>query len=291
MTLRDETTDSSRAYREISRIPHLAELRSELRLRYGTDNKKTRVNEGYLEQLPHALTSAACSLLQTFRAEHRAISNVLQRPDKREEGIVYAFELEEYDRDAILFAVDSFLEAAARAQNAVTWYLGKTLSLSLPISFSDVAKDVTQLPSQIGLLVQQYWQASGKRLRTYRDLSQHYAVPSTEGRVYVLPSGEARIHVVLPNNPEVKSIAELTYGEPDINAYEYMRNSYVQLYQFLFDMTGHLLKRFPPPHKHLLTIDFKGGMRFDPQHVGQLLPSEEAEISALIALVRALGKG
>ncbi len=82
--------DLARAYLEISRLPHLSRLQSELRKKYGTDDV---ANEGYLELLPHALSSTAFSLLSVFRAEHAAMSSVRQRADHSAGICVYQLEV------------------------------------------------------------------------------------------------------------------------------------------------------------------------------------------------------
>lgn len=286
------------AYLELSRIPHLAELQSELRKKCQVDGGEVDANEGNIEQLPHALSSSAYSLWNVFRAEHAAIASVRKRAaehaaianirKRAEESSerVQAYRFEPMERDPIRFAVDHFFDAAVRTQNAVIWYISKSLSLhSLPLSFKDLIRKLNgnpRVPEDVADITRTYWMESGEDVRRYRDLSQHFAVVSTKGRVYLLPSGHAQIHVILPNNPDSKSTRLLSYGSPDIHAYGYIRNAYVALHAFVASLVNCLLARFPPSEEHLHVINFAGGLRFDDRHRGCLLQNERAEMECLI---------
>ena len=82
-----------------------------------------------------------------------------------------------------------------------------------------------------------YWEANGKKIKDYRDLSQHHAVISSDARVRVLPDEKTFYYLVLPNNPEEKNPAKLSYVNPRIDAFPFILESYTKLYLYVFELT------------------------------------------------------
>jgi hypothetical protein len=161
------------------------------------------------------------------------------------------------------FRVDAFLDSARRAQNGVVPYVSRALHMSLPQSLDDVLKKATgrvQLPDWLRDILVQYWQSSGKRLKDYRDLSQHHALVSSDAYVFWRKSGEPAIFLVLPNNPQVKSAAALTFEPPVVHAAPYCRTAFFELLQMVYRVT-HPLLADPPPKTRIHRVRVHPGIR------------------------------
>lgn len=249
-------------YRLISEIHHLPTLRS--RIHQATGVEAIQGTEGVLEQLPHTLAAAAHAALTLVHAEKAAIESV--RASRTWDGkSVSTFQLENAEYDPAAFAVDNFLDAARRTQNAVWPYLSKVLRRSIPQSLADLLKRINAhpdfLPQRITQLLCDYWTSSGQRLKDYRDLAEHHAVVSSDGRVTLLPDGREVIYLVLPNNPFEKEPRKLAYLDPRIDALPYVWENYWVLYSFIFELTHLLLSYTTEPALEVIPIVFKGTVR------------------------------
>ena len=252
-------------YLEIAQVPWLGELNS--RLRQSRDDAKLSFKiERYLEQPLHAMSAAANALISLCEAQQTVVLRYSGR--EREPKSIQAFQLEDGDQYAMAFAVDRYLEAARRAQNAVWVYLSRVFRTAVPASLSDIVKNIEksklQLPFEVARLITQYWGASGKKLKDYRDLSQHHAVVSSDGRVTFLPDGRELIFLVLPNNPEVKSPTDLSYL-PGIHAFPYLLDSYCKLLAFWCGVARELLNHTKETELKRWGHEFKGGFGGKPE--------------------------
>lgn len=255
---------SKQAYQQISEIQHLGILQSRIHQAGVGGEDAIHAVEGFLEQLPYALSAAAHSALALASAEYAAIEAV--RASRHWDGkSVSTYQLEDYEYHPAAFAVDRFLDAARRAQNAIWPYLSKVLRRSIPQSFADLFKRVRfrpdLLPGRINELICDYWTGSGQRLKEYRDLSQHHAVVSSDGRITLLPDGRVAIYLLLPNNPSEKEPGRLEYLDPRVDALPYVWKSYWDLYSFVFELIHLLLSYTTKPALEVMTLAFKGHIR------------------------------
>lgn len=210
------------------------------------------------------MAAAAHAALTLVHAEKAAIESV--RASRTWDGkSVSTFQLENAEYDPAAFAVDNFLDAARRTQNAVWPYLSKVLRRSIPQSLADLLKRINAhpdfLPQRITQLLCDYWTSSGQRLKDYRDLAEHHAVVSSDGRVTLLPDGREVIYLVLPNNPFEKEPRKLAYLDPRIDALPYVWENYWVLYSFIFELTHLLLSYTTEPALEVIPIVFKGTVR------------------------------
>jgi len=270
----------------ISVIPHLGTLQSRIRQAY-PERGARQATEWAVEQLPYALAATANALLQMAEAECDAAESVMRRADRKEAGLC-TYQLEDSEYRPIAFAVDSYFDAARRAQNATWPYLSKVLGTSIPLSLSDLVSKLRNgrklLPQRIHDLVESYWSRSGERLKSYRDLSQHHALVSSDGRVTLLPDGRAAIYVVLPNNPTEKNLSNLSYLDPRIDALPYASQSYSELYAFVFELT-HLLLSYTTDSGEMWHVTvFKGPLRVGPTIDGHLPVPAKAIATTIAAL-------
>lgn len=224
-------------------VPHLEELQIRLGADILKDSARSRVDALQLEQLPYCLGA-------TFNALERiltAVAEVFASGTPHPGGI----HIPPPDvRDILGFALDTFLESARRTQNALCCYVGKGLRISLPSSFADVVKRMDapapNVPAYLREQIGQYWKRSGAKLKAYRDLSQHYAVASSDVRLFIEEGGTPCLYLVLPNNPEVKSAASLVYEPPLIHGVAYAIDSFGALHALVYRVTRFLLDRAPP---------------------------------------------
>jgi hypothetical protein len=75
-----------------------------------------------------------------------------------------------------------------------------------------------------------YWDASGRHLKDYRDLDQHYRSVAT--RVLFKHSPSPQMLVLLPDNPSVKKDADFTYQE-ERNALHYIPTLFRSLHDWI----------------------------------------------------------
>jgi hypothetical protein len=139
--------------------------------------------------------------------------------------------------------MDSFLETARRCQNALVPYLSKSLGISLKQSLSDVIKDIQNGKVDLGAVINDllcgYWETYGKKLKSYRDRSQHFANVVSDARVFWSDEGKVSLYLLLPNNPEVNDPSKWEYENPHTHAYLYAKN---QLHKLI--VTVYCITRF-----------------------------------------------
>ena len=227
-----------------SLIPHLPVLRRQLTssLEFGGD----AFNNAHfqLELLPYCL-GAASSALETLISEIETIvsDNLSSEPPESRAIILPKPEV----TARLSYQVDHFLDAARRTQNAWIPYLSRRFSLSLPISLSTLMNRLKSpdlgLPEKIRHRVMEYWERHGKRLKDYRDLSQHHApLVLSEARVFRAADGTPSIWLTLPNNPEVKSSSQLSFENPTVHAFSYVRDQYCELVAFSYWLCDELIE-------------------------------------------------
>jgi hypothetical protein len=178
------------------------------------------------------------------------------------------------------YAVDNYFDAARRTQNALNYYLSKVLKKSLPHSLNDLVKKIDKdksnviLPDRISKFILGYWKADGQRVKLYRDLAQHHAVISSDARLIITPGDKQFIYLVLPNNPHVTKIPELKYGDPRVDAFPYVYNSFINLYKYVFGITHILLSYTETPSHHIMSQIFKQPLIMSPRIIiGHPMPS------------------
>lgn len=199
----------------------------------------------HLEMLPY-------SLMATQNAFHNCISthkDILEEMEARGLDDNTTLHLSPVERERLGFPIDSFLEAARRTQNALRPYLSKTLKLSVSKSMSALVKNIetgkTDLGEVLNDIVSGYWRTHGKRLKEFRDLSQHYTVVSSDARLFRSDEGKLILYFLLPNNPEVTKPAKLIYDNPPVHAYLYVREQFIKLVGVIYSVINILAQKFP----------------------------------------------
>jgi len=228
-----------------SLIPFVLPLRHQLMEGLAADEDKLRTAWFELEVLPYSL-AAAQAAFRSFVDLQRAIAGRAVSEGLSPETILV---LGPGDRDAMSFAVDNFLDAARRTQNAIVPYLSKALRISLPMSLADVIKRIDAnsitVPDPIKRELVEYWSRSGLRLKSYRDLYQHYALLVSEARVFLADDGSPLVYLLLPSNPEVRTPARLVFGSPPVHALTYLRSEFYSLLVFVDWLIKALLRAGP----------------------------------------------
>jgi hypothetical protein len=211
-----------------SLIPDLLLLRH--RLTRSLDVDAFRDAYFQLELLPYCLGSASWALENLISEIQIIVSDSLSTELPESQTIILP---KPEVTDRLSYHVDHFLDAARRTQNAWIPYLGRSFRLSLPHSLNDLVKSLKSrdlgLPEEIRRELTLYWEHHGKRLKDYRDLAQHHALVLSEARISCTADGAPSIWLTLPNNPEVKSSAQLSYENPTVHAFLYIRDQYYEL--------------------------------------------------------------
>ena len=256
---------------DISYVPGLGELNS--RLRQAEADSETRFKiERFLEQVPHTMAAAAEALVSFSEVQGDVVSTYLKRP--RKPNTVHIYQLEDIDYLKMAFSVERYLEAARRAQNGIWIYLSRVFRQSVPSSLSDIVKNIDssklKVDEEIAKIITDYWSSSGERLKDYRDVSQHHAVLSSDGRVTFLPDGRGLVYLVLPNNPEIKSPVKLSYENPKVHAAGYLMDSYRKLLAFVCLLVRELLGHTDETELKRWGHEFKGGVGGRPEGTAPL---------------------
>jgi hypothetical protein len=224
-----------------SLIPHLPILRYQLTRSLEVDAFRNAYFQ--LELLPYCL-GAASSALENLIAEIQTIVSDSLSSEPPESQAIILPEPEVTDR--LSHHVDHFLDAARRTQNAWIPYLSRRFRLSLPHSLNDLMKRLESrdlgLPEEIRRELTAYWEHHGKRLKDYRDIAQHHALVLSEARISRTADGAPSIWLTLPNNPEVRSSAQLSYEDPTVHAFFYVRDQYYELVAFSYRLCANLIE-------------------------------------------------
>lgn len=276
-------------------IPHLPILRRQLTPALGNDNY--RDVHFQLELLPYCLEAASSALENLHLESQKIVSDCL--PPNQSASRTIVLPKPEHSR-RLSYNVDHFLDVARRAQNAWIPYLSRRFGLSLPSSLSELMKQLNKsqdlgLPEEIRHELIAYWKDHGQRLKDYRDLSQHYALVLSEAQVFRAPDGTPSIQFTLPNNPQVKSSRQLSFEDPTVHAFFYIRDQYCELVAFSNWLCDKLLEGSATRHVGLLSVVPRVSLNLgDPCPPGHQIPTESAvaqEIAKRIAAWQSKGEG
>lgn len=264
----------------IGQIPHLITLASRIRQALSDGSETQRMQDFYLEQLQYTIYSAFNAVMNLASVIGGA-KNYLPPVGSDEEKLTGTIILPDPIKNQLGFSVDHYFDASRRSLNAVNIYLSKTLRISVPSSFSDLIKNLRKgklhLPERVCSLVINYWNADGKKIKAYRDLAQHFAVISSDARIFILPDGRMFYYLLLPNNPEEKNPTKLTYDDPRIDAFPFILESYVNLYEFVFELTHILLSYTYSRGTETVPVIFKSPLKLGAKRKieGHLEPNVE----------------
>lgn len=254
-------------------IPHLAQLKAQLDASPGSPPEVKRARAMDLQRLPYSLnashywlTEIGCLLADLASAY--TITPDAERISMLHIGVEHA--------EPIEFAIDAFLDAGRRAQNALMPYLSKSLSVSLPSSLqvviTQIEKNKSPLPQELRDALLHYWQQSGLRLKQYRDLAQHNVVVCSDVHLFRNRGGDLQVYIKLPSDPSVKALS-VSYSEPVVHALPYVTQAFLDLLTILYRITAQLIL---PSHEEVrrATIVFKEPLSIAAM-TGPFLPSRE----------------
>jgi hypothetical protein len=227
-------------------IPHIANVQHRILQRIPPEAyDRYQVTTLELEMLPYSLAAAHHFALQVVGTQVRVVNAL---PDEHLKGTLFHGLDADHQRE-ISFAIDSFLEAARRAQNALIPYLSRAFSIGLASSLSDVVaslqKNKVHLHPVIHDLIVGYWETYGRRLKDYRDVSQHHSLVASDARVFLDSHGQRGLRLLLPSNPEKKSTGQLIYGSPAVHAVPYVKEQLIKLLALSFWITRSILDLVP----------------------------------------------
>lgn len=109
-------------------------------------------------------------------------------------------------------------------------------------SLNEFVKSLEIQPTEeLDNIIINYWEKGGKKIKAYRDIIEHNQHVKSDFRyiIRVSPYGESVPLLILPDNPEDKSIDKLQYNN-EINAYEYLNDAYEQTIECIEAVLTHL---------------------------------------------------
>ena len=166
--------------------------------------------------------------------------------------------IEYTNRISPIFSSISFI------QNKILPLIGKEVKVSVPPSLNRFIKGGTKkynLPVQLFRIIRRYWTTTGKIIKNYRDTDQHHF--SLIKGAFIINDPNEQLKFILPDNPEVKKIEELTYYK-DIDAYKFLMKLFSELHQFIEEISEYFgyervkLKDIIPIDKEIETKDDYG---------------------------------
>lgn len=267
-------------------LAHLPEVKHRLLNKIPADDyERERIATIELEMLPYAVAAAQHSCLQVVRAQLRVVDEVF-----RNEGtLLGVFVMSPTQQRELSFAIDTFLESARRAQNALVPYLSRAFEVSLPSSLSDVANSMEKgkvtLPASISDILIGYWHTHGKRLKDFRDVSQHHSIVASDARVFVSDDGHRGLRLLLPSNPELKTTSKLVFGEPPVHAVPYVRNQLLNFFATAYCLTRLILDLVPGDRRQVLTVFIREPLKLGTPVEGHRLFTEEQTQQAIISSI------
>ena len=274
-----------------SLIPHLPALRQQLTP--SLDDDAFRNVHFQLELLPYCLR-AASSALETLVSEIQTVvsDSLSSLPPESRDILIPKPEVTE----RLSYQVDYFLDAARRSQNAWIPYLRRRFGLSLRSSLNDLMKQLKSrdlgLPEEIRRELTAYWESHGKQLKDYRDIVQHHGPVLSEARVFRAADGTPFIWLTLPNNPEVKSYSQLSFENPTVHAFLYIRKQYHELVEFSYRLCDRLIEESTDRNRGSFAIVPRTWIGPSPQ--GHRIPTESVvaqEIAERITKLHTKGEG
>lgn len=98
-------------------------------------------------------------------------------------------------------------------QDGLSELIGRQLGVSLPQSLKDVVLSThrKKMPSAVHDAISQYWSRSGKAIRDYRVLDQHYGGLAEHVFLQVKPS--RKVLLLFPDDPNVRSKNKQTFND------------------------------------------------------------------------------
>lgn len=141
-----------------------------------------------------------------------------------------------------------------------------------PSSFNKaLKKNLTQygFTQELADLVTDYWENGGKYVRDVRNINEHHK-SLVDNSFYIISGEETRISVLLPDNPEVKSINDLRYAN-EIDAVDVIIRSLRELDQLFSDIFSDF-KENEKPFTQSLEL----------AHMGDLVEEQERTLGLLI---------
>lgn len=137
----------------------------------------------------------------------------------------------------MLIELSPCFAALRLAQNDVLRAVERALPLksSIPSSMHDAVKNIHTygLPAEIVDRTMQYWEGSGKNLKHYRDIDQHYY--SLADHAFMQTKPERKLVVLLPDDPAKKGRKNATYGE-GIDALDFLYRSFHEFHSYADDL-------------------------------------------------------
>jgi hypothetical protein len=154
--------------------------------------------------------------------------------------------------DAMSFSLDFFLFSLRRlADSMIAWLcLCPPPPRSLPQSLNDL---VTKIKNgkhyDLDPVIQQslvaYWDDIGRKIKGYRDQSNHFAIISGHCVVFKTSDGRIAISMALPDDPEEKSAFKMTY-DPGVAVMGFMVEALVKSVRVVNELIERMIDLMAP---------------------------------------------
>lgn len=231
-------------------LPHLCVLKHKLLA--GRSNDPDFVTwQWRLDMLPYSLQATYAAYMRFTDASQKAVAD---HENQMGHGTLT---LRAADTLELRFALDNFLDAARRTQNALMPFLKAAINPDLPESLNDLMKGLGSkhtLPRDIEEVLTNYWVAKGRSLKDYRDLAQHGTLVASHTTLFRGNDGRTGMNILLPSNPSVQKKRELVWGAPPVHAQPFLQSQIRHFIGTVFYITKLLTHALPGDWTHVVGV-------------------------------------
>ncbi len=211
-------------------LPDLLNRNSLFKTLNGLNSERNHVLSQTKDEVFSRGTSALLHLIRIQDLNNRCVTEFgfyeNQLTNIKDERIVYSSESLGY----LLNEISPLITTLRLLQDLTLKLLRNLGNKSLPKSISNYFKkpDKHKLNVDVHQTLETYWRGTGKQLKHYRDIDQHYSWLT--GRYFMQIEGRKKVLIEFPDNPESKSPKKFTFSKK-INAIDFLNEAFKEIHE------------------------------------------------------------
>lgn len=137
----------------------------------------------------------------------------------------------------LLSTFSTVLLSMRLCQNILMDVLGQKVKKSLPSSMTDYVKQHHRhrIPAHTSDLILAYWAATGRLVKDYRDVDQHFDLVARHAWI-IRESDRPEVKIYLPDNPKERSAAKFAYAKEQ-DAFDFAADAFSQLHNLINEIS------------------------------------------------------
>lgn len=159
----------------------------------------------------------------------------------------------------LLNEISPLMSSMRLLQNLMIKLISSYEGTSLPNSIADYVKKSGsyKIDEKAKSILEKYWNSTGEKLRSYRDLDQHFTTLADQYLIQIKP--QKTILLRFPDNPEIKSSAKFTYNQ-NINGLEFLDACFKEIHEAFEELSKNYGAK-PNDHQMSISLDQLGDLR------------------------------